>query len=184
MRVTGGSRQDVLLMSLKRYFKDPEKMLILRNMVNGQGPVSLRLIEFFVTNYAKKNNIEFHTEDKQLFNIYLNYKQQLKAYSKEFFDPFCRHERSTITDSDGNALETTVGQANFFKWVINNNILHWTNELRSDIESHTAHAREERDSLDDTQRSRTGRRRRRGEISQSATRRLNRTEGEFVVSFK
>lgn len=56
------------------------------------------------------------------FNVFLNYKSQLRAYSKKLFDPFCRHER-TVFKVDDDELETTVGQANFFRWAIQNNVI-------------------------------------------------------------
>lgn len=184
MRVTGRSAQDVLLMSLERYFFDKERHHIFNNMVTGNGPVSLRLMEWFVTNYSKKNNIAYHTNDRQLFNVYLSYKQQLKAYNKKYFDPFCRHERSIIRDCEGNELETTVGQANFFRWVLENNVMTYAIEHSSDIEADMAHATRERNHNPENERSVTGRRKRRGEINKSATRKLNLTKGEFLISFR
>lgn len=184
MRVTGRSAQDVLLMSLERYFAEPEKHQIFSQMVTGNGPVSLRLMEWFVTNYSKKNNIVYHTKERQLFNVYLSYKQQLKAYNKKYFDPFCRHDRSIIRDRDGNELETTVGQANFFRWVLDNNVMAYAIEHARDIEADMAHATRERNSIPENERSSTGRRKRRGEINKSATRKLNRTKGEFLISFR
>ena len=92
-----------------------------------------------VTNYAKKYNIIYKTNNKH-FNIYLDYKNQLKAYSKKLFDPFCRRERIKlniksfkweITDNkknDDDNIITTVGQLNFFKWFIENNILNYAIE--------------------------------------------------------
>ena len=153
-------------------------------MVTGLGPVSLRLMEWFVTNYSKKNNIVYHTRDKQLFNVYLSYKQQLKAYNKKYFDPFCRHDRSIIRDRDGNEVETTVGQANFFKWVLDNNVMNYAIEHSRDIEMDMGHAARERNATEENERSSTGRRKRRGEINKSATRKLNRTQGEFLISFR
>jgi hypothetical protein len=52
-----------------------------------------------------------------------------------------------------------------------------------DIEADMTSASRMRDEEDSGERSRTGRRRRRGEISRSATRQLNRTEDEIVISF-
>ena len=60
--------------------------------------------------------------------VYLNYKSQLKAYSKKQFDPFCRRERilfyvGKYNGVDNDPLRTTVGQLNFFRWAIQNKIL-------------------------------------------------------------
>jgi len=176
-------KQDILLRSLEAYFNDPTKHCVFTGMVRGEGPVSLRLMEWFVTNYAKKFNVTYHTGEMRSFNVYLNYKAQLKAYNKRHFDPFCRHERSVITDSEGHEVETTVGQANFFRWVLQNEVLAYVVEHAVDIEADMTSASRVRDEADSGERSRTGRRRRRGEISRSATRQLNRTEDEITISF-
>jgi hypothetical protein len=177
-------KQDILLRSLEKYFQDPHLHSKFRVMIGGTGPVSLRLMEWFVTNYAKKENIVYHRENMQSFNVYLSYKSQLKAYNKRYFDPFCRHERSVISDSDGNTVETTVGQANFFRWVLENGVLDYAIEHSHMIEADMSCASRERDSLSTEERSTTGRRKRRGEINKSATRMMNRTEGEFLISFR
>lgn len=182
--MTMNRKQDLLLRSISRYYEKPEIHRVFRDMVNGDGPVSLRLMEWFVTNYAKKHNVYYHTDEMRCFNVYLSYKAQLKAYNKRYFDPFCRNERVTVEDTEGNAVETTVGQANFFRWVIQNDILRWTTEHAADIEGDMVAAARERDDNDTGERSRTGRRKRRGEISQSATRRMNRTHEEITISFK
>ena len=104
---TVNRKQDLLMKSLTDFFNETNvnKML---PIVNGKSTVSLRIIDWFVTNYAKKYNISYYTEHlidtqeddkiiKKLVNkqfiVYLNYKSQLKAYSKKQFDPFCRRER-------------------------------------------------------------------------------------------
>lgn len=176
-------KQDMLFRSLVRFYDEPERHTIFRDMVNGEGIVSLRLMEWFVTNYAKKYNVYYHTDMMRCFNVYLSYKAQLKAYNKRYFDPFCRNERVAIEDRDGNTVETTVGQANFFRWVIQNDVLQWAADHVADIEADMISAARERDEHDTGERSRTGRRKRRGEISQSATRRMNRTHEEITISF-
>ena len=68
-------------------------------IINGEHKISLRLIDWFVTNYSKKYyttyNIKVKGEHKR-FKIYVDYKLKLKAYSKKRFDPFCRWDRITI----------------------------------------------------------------------------------------
>ena len=98
--------------------------------------LSLRLLDWLVTNYSKKYNIVYaiNTEyETRYFNIYIDYKNQLKAYSKKYFDPFCRQKRISINKNDfswkeytgisnDNYIVTTVGQMNFFRWAIENKI--------------------------------------------------------------
>lgn len=59
----------------------------------------------------------------QEFIVYLNYKSQLKAFSKKLFDPFCRRERIQFQIGTQEPFVTTVGQLNFFRWAFEKNIL-------------------------------------------------------------
>jgi hypothetical protein len=72
------------------------------------------------------------------FNVYLNYKTQLKAYSKKQFDPFQRRERISFEVQNANnekqKIVTTIGQLNFFRWAIQNNILEYAERNVKDIE--------------------------------------------------
>ena len=54
----------------------------------------MRVIDFFVTNYAKEKEIIYEIgENKEKFMVYHSYKARLKSFSKKQFDPFCRRER-------------------------------------------------------------------------------------------
>ena len=44
-------------------------------------------------------------------------KNQLKAYSKKYFDPFGRGDRIPFF-SNNTCIITTIGQLNFYKWFI------------------------------------------------------------------
>tara|TARA_B100000900_G_scaffold414940_1_gene443143 strand:+ start:998 stop:1492 length:495 start_codon:yes stop_codon:yes gene_type:complete len=101
-------------------------------IINGESKISLRLIDWFVTNYSKKNFTIIKDGTKR-FKVYLDYKLKLKAYSKKRFDPFCRWERITIPYGEDSLMETTIGQLNFFRWIIENNILGYIKEKLSDI---------------------------------------------------
>jgi hypothetical protein len=135
-------KEEVLITFLLVFYKD--KIQILKDIVYQNNPLSLRIIDWLVTNYSKKYNVIYpifkNNGDVVYFNIYLDYKNQLKAYSKKFFDPFCRQRRiiincETLTWKDyptdiscisvidkNNYIVTTVGQLNFFKWFLENKI--------------------------------------------------------------
>ena len=77
----------------------------LKDIISQKTPLSLRLIDWLVTNYSKKYNIIYplqNSREIKYFNIYLDYKNQLKAYSKKFFDPFCRQKRIMINPNTFN----------------------------------------------------------------------------------
>jgi hypothetical protein len=66
--------------------------------------------------------------------VFHNYKLELKAYSKVRFDPFSRRERIAIPYKDNTCLQTTIGQLNFFKWAIENQLLEYIEKNYDEIE--------------------------------------------------
>ena len=123
-------KQDLLMESLLKYYFNNKKINSVLNIINGISPISLRVLDWFVTNYSKKKNIIYMiqnntTDTGKLFNVYLDYKQQLKGYSKKQFDPFCRRGRIQFYYNNTEYITTTVGQLNFFRWANNYNILEY-----------------------------------------------------------
>lgn len=135
------SRRGLLVNSLIRFFDTSSNLATFMNVINGNSIVSLRLLDWLITNYAKSHNIIYNINvggiDKQL-NVYLNYKTQLKAYSKKQFDPFQRRERIAFkvenTNGDPQTIVTTIGQLNFFRWAIQNDILKYAEHNIKEIE--------------------------------------------------
>lgn len=128
------SQEQWVLVRLERFYSNPTNIQIVKDILEGKSNLSLRLIDWFVTNYAKKFNTTFVTKSGKHVIVYLSYKSHLKAYSKKMFDPFCRAKRIKFQ-----GFETTVGQLNFFEWAINDNILSYleTNydQVHADMES-------------------------------------------------
>ena len=96
------------------------------NIINGKSKISLRIVDWFATNYSKKNYTVYQIEKDNIFErfkVYNDYKLNLKAYSKKRFDPFCRWERITIPYKDNTHIQTTLGQLNFFKWALENKVV-------------------------------------------------------------
>ena len=122
------SKIDLLMTSLSKFYIDEKNINILIPIVQGCSIISLRVLDWFVTNYCKKQNTVIHYQKDgkpQKLIVHLDYKNQLKAYSKKQFDPFCRRERINFIYGKGNELLTTVGQLNFFRWAIENNIINY-----------------------------------------------------------
>jgi hypothetical protein len=115
-------RRELLIFSLQRFYSTRTDLEKLIPILKGDGDISLRLIDWFVTNYAKKHHVSYLLSEQE-FVVYLNYKSQLKAFSKKLFDPFCRRERIMFQCGTYESFETTVGQLNFFRWAFEKNIL-------------------------------------------------------------
>jgi hypothetical protein len=138
------TQNDLLLQNLMDFYHDQTNLQQLIDAVNGSNRISLRIIDWFVTNYAKKNYTIYEVvspKDTIRFKVYNDYKLKLKAYSKKRFDPFCRWERIQIpyklpgNETEELLLETTIGQLNFFKWAIENHILKYIEDNYTSIET-------------------------------------------------
>jgi hypothetical protein len=130
---------------------------------------------------------------------------KLKAYSKKRFDPFCRWDRITIPYNDGAFIQTTIGQLNFFKWAIENDVVHYIEEnyqtIENDMNSRNSTSKHSRSSLSSSStasedcdscdvQSETSKgdknktRKKREELSVSATKSIKKEKVEIVVSFE
>ena len=90
------TQNELLMQHLMEFYKYNGHLNKMMKIINGDSKISLRIVDWFVTNYSKKR-----------------------------FDPFCRWERITIPYDKDTNMETTIGQLNFFKWAIENNIIEY-----------------------------------------------------------
>lgn len=134
------SPRDVRLASLAKFYADPGNLKTLTDVLKDRTGISLRALDWLVTNYCKKRNIVYMSNG-QCFNMWTNYKAQLRGFSKSMFDPFKRLNKKKKkvgddddndddeilewVDADGDVISTTVGQLNFFKWAIENGVLQY-----------------------------------------------------------
>jgi len=186
---------NVLLTFLSEYYEDNHNINKLLSIVQeGEAKISLRIIDWFVTNFSKKHNVFYNmykTDTGKLtlvdkgnsfvkqFNTYHSYKSQLKSFSKKRFDPFCRRDRILYKYSADDGIETTVGQLNFFKWAIDNLVIEYIKQNLEIIEadmntSYQSIKKNKGDSLT---------RKQRQELSKSASRGLSRNNTSVVISF-
>ena len=172
------NKQELLQSKLDDFFAIPEHFAKLLPVLQQTTPVSLRLMDWLVTNYSKKNNVYIACERngvRENINLYLDYKAHLKSYSKRSFDPFCRRERIIKTfaaDPEARRFITTTAQLCFFRWAISSNILEYCEENLQYIE---------RDMIQNLRIKTEGIRR--AEISPCATASLSRSNTPAVVNF-
>ena len=139
------SKESLLLQSLYKYYQEDNNLDKMLPIVTGTEKVSLRVLDWFVTNYSKKNDTSFNirkNNDLIKFNVYQDYKNKLKSYNKRFFDPFCRQNKKNLTNkiafkcSEDKYIVTTIGQLNFFRWAIRNKVINYVEENLEDISRH------------------------------------------------
>lgn len=117
-------KQELIVMSLQTFYSNRKDLPEILELLQGTSTISLRLIDWFVTNYAKRHSIGYLLGGQE-FMVYMSYKSQLKAYSKKLFDPFCRRERIMFSLPGIPAFITTVGKLNFFRWAIEKQIIEY-----------------------------------------------------------
>jgi len=131
---------DVLLDSIIEWYNlDNKSINRFLSIVKRKHGLSLRIIDWLVTNYSKIHSLTIDTADFPR-DLNRDYQKHLNAFSKKNLDPFARRNKIKIKVKHGNgSIEfrtTTVGQLNFFRWFISNNIEDILRSERSKIELH------------------------------------------------
>jgi len=118
------NKTDILLNSINQFYDDEKNKSTLLNILDKSSGISLRNLEWFITNYAKKNHTSYTTSNGKLFTVHCAYKSSLDGYSKKLFDPFCRSAKIPyIIPGTSHEIQTTIAQLNFIKWCIKNKII-------------------------------------------------------------
>ena len=184
------SKIDLLMTSISKFYLDEKNINILIPIVNGLSKISLRVLDWFVTNFCKKHNTVIHYQrdgKAQKLIVHLDYKNQLKAYSKKQFDPFCRRERINFIYGKGNELLTTVGQLNFFRWAIEHHVLDYINDNLEIIEADMNNSLKIEGSSGETaqekQEKQEKKRKKRHELSISASKSVSKHNVKITVEF-
>ena len=129
------TQNNLLLTNLLKFYALHDNMDYMLRIINGESKISLRIIDWFATNYAKKyyTLYSIHNTGRR-FKVYVDYKLKLKAYSKKRFDPFCRWDRINVPYKGDKYIQTTIGQLNFFKWALENDVIRYIEENYANIE--------------------------------------------------
>lgn len=186
MTTTYTSQNTLLLNNLLTFYKEGKNMDNMLSIINGMSPISLRIVDWFTTNYAKKHYTVYDikkddNDTLKRFKVYVDYKLKLRSYSKKRFDPFCRWERINIPYKDNTSVQTTIGQLNFFKWAFENDVIKY-------IEENYSHIEDDMNTRNSTAKKKTtpvnnNSRKKREELSISASKTIKNEIVEIVVKF-
>jgi hypothetical protein len=183
MTTTYSTQNDLLLQNLLEFYKEGDNMDKMLNIINGKSVISLRIIDWFATNYAKKNYTVYQLQGtEKRFKVYNDYKLKLKAYSKRRFDPFCRWERINIPYKEDSFIQTTIGQLNFFKWALENNVIDYIEQNFKSIEV-DMNSRNSTSKNKKTEANLKKTRKKREELSVSASKSIKKEKVEIVLKF-
>lgn len=125
-------KPELVISSLQRFYSTHPHIDKVLQYLHGDAPLSLRIIDWFVTKYSRKCFIRYPLHGQE-FLVYLSYKGQLKAYSKQYFDPNCRRERIMFKIPGHDPFMTTIGKLNFFRWALETKILEYIEGHQDEI---------------------------------------------------
>jgi hypothetical protein len=180
------TQNDLLMNNLMDFYKNETNLSRMLKIITGESKISLRIVDWFATNYAKKfytlYNIEDTNGNSRRFIVYVDYKLKLKAYSKKRFDPFCRWDRISIPYKDDTFVETTIGQLNFFKWALENKVVDFIEQyyetIEKDMNNRNSTSKRKENAMDTSKT-----RKKREELSVSATKSIKKEKVEIILKF-
>jgi len=190
--------KDLLMVSLSNFYNTKSNVNKILPIISpsSNNRVSLRLIDWFVTNFSKKNNVIISKKSNGNivhFNVYLSYRSQLKAYSKQLFDSFRRRDRITFYYDVEKSIETTIGQLNMFRWIIQNDILEYIQSHLEDIETDMIKTQKDNQNKRDDNikvkeiQTENGivyqKRKKRNQLSKSSVKNMNLFNGQRIIKF-
>lgn len=102
--------------------------------------ISLRTVDWFVTNYSKQHHPGYWHEGgagrRKHVSVFHAYHAQLKNYRRRLFDVFRRKTRIYFLSDNGKQFETTVAQLNFFLWAESHGVLDYCERHIRTIDEH------------------------------------------------
>lgn len=180
------TQNELLLNNLLEFYKNEDNLTRMLKIITGESKISLRIVDWFATNYSKKYYTLYEFENKNgniiRFKVYIDYKLKLKSYSKKNFDPFCRWDRISVPYKNNTCIETTLGQLNFFKWALDNKVIDYIEENYEIIEK-DMNSRNSTSKRKEILNENTKTRKKREELSISATKSIKKENVEILVKF-
>lgn len=125
---------------VKKYFRTNGKnyVSVMKNIIDGNSDISLRLLDWFVTRYADQHKTRYTSSSGEMFNVHISYKAQLRSYKKKYFDPFRRRKKKFYfnyldENNEKQKFFTTIGQLNFFRWVFTNGLINYIENKKTEL---------------------------------------------------
>ena len=131
--------EELLLSSvLAWYNREADRVEQLMQFIERNKCLSLRVIDWFVTNYSRNTPIMLE-RDGLPRDLYKDYHTNLSCYKKKYMDPFARRKRITIEIFGKTQRTSTIGQLNFFRWFLGSNIRQLLDERKHAVENEMKH---------------------------------------------
>lgn len=127
-------KPELIIASLQRFYATNPNVAKIMPYLIGDAEISLRIIDWFVTKYSRKNFTSYDLNG-QRFVVYKSYKGQLDAYNKQYFDTNCRRERIQFSIHGYEPFVTTIGKLNFFRWALESNLIDYMEAHKDELKA-------------------------------------------------
>ena len=133
------TKDKTLLYKLSEFYGRYNNINKVSEILCGNSKISLRFLEWFITKYAKQNDIMYSPSYKnsgmqshaKCINIYGSYKKTLYSNSRQYFSIF--NKDNSVKLKINNKINTTISQLNFFKWILENKILDYITDNYTEL---------------------------------------------------
>lgn len=149
------ARQVRRLREIAAYFDEPTVLRLLVPVATATFDISLRLLDYCCTNYAKKTRVVI-CEEGIAVHLFSLYKDWLRHYRRRCFDPFRRRERISFANPCNmeERLDTTVAQLNFLRWADKYRVISYVrlnlNAIEQDMMQTLTESKKRRQATSDT----------------------------------
>jgi len=130
-----GARIERIERTLDEWFAaHPHDRARAESIVGGNDPVSLRMLDWFCTNYAKNCRVVYVPgQGGDVVDVHSSYKIALATFHKNMFDPFGRTGGGGAAEV-GRGSRLKMRQKNFFRWAAESGVLDYVTSHIGDIE--------------------------------------------------
>lgn len=172
------TKLSLLMQNLTEFYKEEKYINEIKNIVDQNSVISLRILDWFITNYSKKFKTLINKTNGESLDVYMNYKLMLKSFSKRAFDPFCRKNKIFFYYDEDKYIETSCGQLCFFRWCFENEILQYVKTHLNIIEQDMKNSLKQKKNEPLSPNSK-----KRKPLSISASRSISKTHTKYVLKF-
>lgn len=117
---------------------DLNNLNLILQMTHSTYKISPEVLKWFVSIYSKESKSSYIVNNKE-FHLYHSYEKKISKYTTKYFNPIrnsCRVIISNDEYNNGYKYEFSIGELNFYKWVIKHQIINYIMNQINDPHEH------------------------------------------------
>ena len=130
-------KEKIVSKELARFY-DKAKIEKIKPIINQEHDLSLRLIDWTLTNYSKKNCIKYKLSNGRIIDVFESYKNYMTSYKRNIlFDLFRRGKCSKVIYGNGkdDFIISGIKQLNSFRCVLEIELIEYIIKNKEKIET-------------------------------------------------